>query len=64
MKKTLDEIDILLLNETEARMLSGISNLKKAAEAMRAMGPRTVVIKRGEHGVMLFYEGGIFSAPA
>jgi sugar/nucleoside kinase (ribokinase family) len=64
LKKALAEIDILLLNETEARMLSGISNLRKAADALRAMGPRTVVVKRGEHGVMLFHEGGIFSAPA
>jgi sugar/nucleoside kinase (ribokinase family) len=45
-------------------MLSGITNLKRAAEAIRKMGPRTLVIKRGEHGVLLFSEGGIFSAPA
>jgi sugar/nucleoside kinase (ribokinase family) len=64
LKKALAEVDILLINETEAQMLSGISNLKKAAEVIRKMGPRTLVIKRGEHGVMLFAEGGIFSAPA
>ena len=64
LKTALAEVDILVINETEARMLSGISNLKKAAEAIRRMGPRTLVIKRGEHGVMLFSEGGIFSAPA
>ena len=64
LKKALAEVDVLLLNETEARMLSGISNLKKAAEVIREMGPRTVVIKRGEHGVMLFSEGGTFIAPA
>jgi sugar/nucleoside kinase (ribokinase family) len=64
LKKALAEVDIVVINETEARMLSGISNLKKAAEAIRKMGPRTLVIKRGEHGVMLFSEGGIFSAPA
>jgi sugar/nucleoside kinase (ribokinase family) len=45
-------------------MISGVSNLKKAAEVIRKMGPRTLVIKRGEHGAMLFSEGGIFSAPA
>jgi sugar/nucleoside kinase (ribokinase family) len=64
LKKALAEVDILVINETEARMLSGISNLKKAAEVIHEMGPRTLVIKRGEHGVMLFAEGGIFSAPA
>ena len=64
LKKALAEIDVLVINEAEARMLSGITNLKKAAEAVRKMGPRTLVIKRGEHGVLLFSEGGIFSAPA
>ena len=64
LKKALAEVDILVINETEARMLSGISNLKKAAEVIRKMGPSTLVIKRGEHGVMLFSERGIFSAPA
>jgi sugar/nucleoside kinase (ribokinase family) len=64
LKKTLAEADVLLINETEARMLSGISNLKKAAEVIQKMGPRTLVIKRGEHGVTLFSDGGIFSAPA
>jgi sugar/nucleoside kinase (ribokinase family) len=64
LKKALAEVDVLLLNETEARMLSGISNLKKAAEVIQKMGPRTLVIKRGEHGVMLFSDSGIFSAPA
>jgi sugar/nucleoside kinase (ribokinase family) len=64
LKRALAEVDILVINETEARMLSGISNLKKAAEVIRRMGPRTLVIKRGEHGVMLFAEAGIFSAPA
>ena len=64
LKKALAEVDVLLINETEARMLSGVSNLKKAAEVIRKMGPRTLVIKRGEHGVMLFDDGGIFAAPA
>jgi sugar/nucleoside kinase (ribokinase family) len=64
LKKALAEVDVLLINETEARMLSGISNLKRAAEVIQKMGPRTLVIKRGEHGVTLFSDGGIFSAPA
>jgi len=64
LKKALAEVDVLLINETEARMLSGISNLKRAAEVIQRMGPRTLVIKRGEHGFTLFSDGGIFSAPA
>jgi len=64
LSQALAEVDILVINETEARMISGVSNLKKAAEVIRKMGPRTLVIKRGEHGAMLFSEGGIFSAPA
>ena len=64
LKKALAQVDVLLINETEARMLSGVSNLKKAAEVIQKMGPRTLVIKRGEHGVLLFYDGGIFAAPA
>jgi sugar/nucleoside kinase (ribokinase family) len=64
LKEALAEVDILVINEAEARMLSGISNLKKAAEVIHEMGPRTLVVKRGEHGAMLFAEGGIFSAPA
>jgi sugar/nucleoside kinase (ribokinase family) len=64
LKKALAEVDILVINETEARMLSGISNLNRAAEVIQEMGPRTLVIKRGEHGAVLFSEGGIFFAPA
>jgi sugar/nucleoside kinase (ribokinase family) len=64
LRKTLAEVDILVINETEARMLTGVTNLKKAADAIRKMGPCTLVIKRGEHGVTLFSEGGVFSAPA
>jgi sugar/nucleoside kinase (ribokinase family) len=64
LKKTLAEVDVLVINETEARMLSGNFNLKKAVEALQKMGPRIVVIKRGEHGVTLFSDSGIFSAPA
>jgi sugar/nucleoside kinase (ribokinase family) len=64
LSQALAEVDILVINETEARMISGVSNLKKAAEVIRKLGPRTLVIKRGEHGAMLFSEGGIFSAPA
>ncbi len=64
LKKALRTVDFLLINEGEARMLAGQANLKKAAAVIRAMGPRSVVIKRGEHGVTLFSGGSVFSAPA
>lgn len=55
--------DFLLINDSEARLLSTESNLKRAAEKIRAMGPRLLVIKRGEFGATLFYDGGYFSVP-
>lgn len=64
LKKTLATVDILVVNEGEARLLSGHPNLKKAAAEIQKLGPRSVVIKRGEHGVSLFTEGSVFSAPA
>lgn len=64
LKKALAAVHIVMLNESEVRMLSGHHNLKSAAKAVQALGPRTVVIKRGEHGVTLFGEQSIFSAPA
>ncbi len=64
LKKALRTVDFLLINEGEARMLAGQANLKKASAIIRAMGPRGVVIKRGEHGVTLFSGGSVFSAPA
>jgi sugar/nucleoside kinase (ribokinase family) len=64
LAKVLATVDILLINEGEARMLSGHNNLKRAAESIRKLGPRHVVIKRGEHGATLFSPDFIFSAPA
>jgi len=63
LKKTLAAVHILIVNEVEARMLAGYQNLKKAAGAIQKLGPRIVVVKRGEHGVSLFTEGSVFSAP-
>lgn len=63
LKKTLAAVHILIVNEVEARMLSGYPNLKKAAGTIQKLGPRIVVVKRGEHGVSLFTEGSVFSAP-
>lgn len=62
--RLLERVDMLLLNDEEARLLSGESNLPAAARVIRRMGPRAVVIKRGDAGALLFHEGGIFAAPA
>ena len=64
LKKTLARVDILLINDAEARQLSGEWNIVKAARVIRALGPRTLVIKKGEHGVLMFSEHGSFAAPA
>jgi sugar/nucleoside kinase (ribokinase family) len=64
LDRLLGRVDMLLLNDEEARQLSGRSNLPAAARAIRAMGPKAVVIKRGDAGALLFHEGGVFAAPA
>ncbi|MBE7544488.1 MAG: PfkB family carbohydrate kinase [Bryobacteraceae bacterium] len=60
---TLKGWDFLLINDSEARLLSGEANLKRAAQAIRALGPKILVIKRGEYGATLFHDGGFFSVP-
>ncbi len=60
---TIAEWDFLLINDSEARMLSGETNLRKAAAAILAMGPHTLVIKRGEYGAMLFRKDSFFIVP-
>ena len=60
---TIAEWDFLLINDGEARMLSGEFNLKKAAAKILKMGPSTLVIKRGEYGAILWREDGHFMAP-
>lgn len=64
LRKTLQRVDILLINDAEARQLSGEWNIVKAARAIRALGPRTLVLKKGEHGVLMFSDAGSFAAPA
>ncbi len=64
LMKTLKLVDILLINDGEARQLTGEHNLVKAARAIFSMGPTTLVIKRGEYGVLLFHGDSVFSAPA
>lgn len=61
--KTLSRVDILIINDSEARQLSGEPNLVKAAAAIRKMGPHTLIIKKGEHGALLFVKDEIFAAP-
>ncbi len=64
LKKTLEQVDIFILNDSEARLLSGDPNLVKSARIIRQMGPKTLIIKKGEHGALLFTDNGIFAAPA
>ncbi|MCX4240059.1 PfkB family carbohydrate kinase [Paraliomyxa miuraensis] len=62
--KVLARVDLLTINEEEARQLTGEPNLVRAARAIHDIGPRSLVIKRGEYGALLFHEGEVFSAPA
>ena len=64
LERVLSRVDLLILNETEARLLSGEKNIYRAAEGVLALGPRVLVIKRGEYGAMLFHPDGAFVAPA
>src|SRR5262249_16630282 len=60
----LPRLDGLLLNDSEARILTDIDNLVKAGQTIRKMGPKFVIIKKGEHGAMLFSDDGVFVVPA
>ena len=64
LKEVLTMVDVLVVNDGEARQLSGEYSLVKAAKVIRAMGPKYLIIKKGEHGALLFYNEQIFSAPA
>ncbi|MCH6563308.1 MAG: sugar kinase [Myxococcales bacterium] len=64
LERTLARVDGLVINDQEARQLTGERNLVRAVGAIRSLGPRIVIIKRGEHGALLFDQEGIFSAPA
>jgi sugar/nucleoside kinase (ribokinase family) len=64
LEQTLRKIHVLLINDSEARLLSGHFNLVKAGRAIQALGPETVVIKRGDNGVTMLQENDIFSFPA
>jgi sugar/nucleoside kinase (ribokinase family) len=64
LRSVLREVDCLLINDEEARQLSGEHSLVRAAEVILAMGPAYLVIKKGEHGALLFHGEDIFFAPA
>jgi len=60
----LKKVDVITINDEEARQLSGEYSLVNAAKKIHEMGPKYVVIKKGEHGALLFNEGNMFFAPA
>jgi sugar/nucleoside kinase (ribokinase family) len=64
LNELLTQVDLLLINDAEARQLSGQYSLVKAARSILAMGPKYLVIKKGEHGALLFHEDNVFFAPA
>ena len=64
LKKIVEQVDVVFMDEGEARTFGGEVNVVKAAKRISAMGPSTVVVKRGEHGVLVFSGGSIFAAPA
>ena len=64
LRAVLERVDVLIINDAEARELSGEPNLVRAARIIRDMGPETLVIKKGEHGALLFAGETVFSAPA
>ena len=64
LKKTLKLVDVLSINDEEARQLSGEYSIVKAAKKIMEMGPKTLIIKKGEHGALLFRGKDVFFAPA
>ncbi len=64
LKEVLKKIDVLLVNDGEARQLSGEYSLVKAAKKILGIGPKFLIIKKGEHGALLFHENHVFFAPA
>lgn len=64
LKEVLKKVDVLLVNDAEARQLSGELSLVKAAREIIKMGPQFLIIKKGEHGALLFHDNHVFFAPA
>lgn len=64
LEEVLKHVDLLMVNDAEARQLSGQFSLVKAAKSIMAMGPKYLIIKKGEHGALLFHGDNVFFAPA
>ncbi|MEX6689005.1 PfkB family carbohydrate kinase [Danxiaibacter flavus] len=64
LKEVLTMVDLLLVNDSEARQLAGEYSIVKAARKILSMGPKYLIIKKGEHGALLFHENNVFFAPA
>ena len=64
LKEVISKVDVVMVNDSEARQLSGDYSLVRAAKKIMAMGPKYLVIKKGEHGALLFHEDSVFYAPA
>lgn len=64
LKIVLKYVDMLIVNDAEARQLTGLFSLVKAAKSIMQMGPKYVIIKKGEHGALLFQDDEVFFAPA
>ena len=64
LKELLKRVDVLTINDEEARQLSGEYSLVKASQKILAMGPKYLIIKKGEHGALLFNKDQVFFAPA
>jgi sugar/nucleoside kinase (ribokinase family) len=64
LKRTLGRVQVLFINDGEIRQLTGETNVVKAVERVREMGPNVVVVKRGEHGALVFGAGDVFAVPA
>ena len=64
LEALLKKVEVLIINDEEARLLSGEHNLVRAARKILALGPRTLLVKRGEYGVLLFSTNSVFAVPA
>ena len=64
LKEVITKVDVITINDEEARQLSGAYSLRVAAKKIMEMGPKYVVVKKGEHGALLFYKNEVFFAPA
>lgn len=64
LKEVMKKVDVLMVNDSEARQLSGEYSLVKAAMKIQQMGPEYIIIKKGEHGALLFHDKHVFFAPA